>query len=152
VYKSVDGGKGWRNMGLRDSHHIGRIVIHPTNPEIVYVAALGHVWGPNRERGLYKTVNGGRTWQQGKYIDENTGFVDVVMDPSDPDTLYAAAYPVRRDAFSGGNPRIQVSPDGGLFKTTDGGTTWEKLAGGLPDRPIGRCGLSIHRADPNVLY
>src|SRR5262249_53000907 len=86
VYKSTDGGKTWKNMGLKDSHSIGRIVIHPTNPDIVYVAALGHLWGPNPERGVYKTTDGGKTWQVSQFIAENTGFIDLVMDPSDPDT------------------------------------------------------------------
>src|SRR5262249_54948685 len=104
VYKSTDAGKTWTHVGLRDSHHIGRIAIHPNNPEIVYVAALGHLWGPNRERGLYKTTDGGRSWQQVKFINEDTGFIDVALDPGEPDTLYAAAYQVRSDAFSGGNP------------------------------------------------
>jgi photosystem II stability/assembly factor-like uncharacterized protein len=91
VYKSTDGGKTWQNMGLKESHHIGRIVIHPKNPDVVWVAALGHLWGPNRERGIYKTTDGGKTWSQSKYIDENTGFVDLAIDPEEPDILYAAA-------------------------------------------------------------
>src|SRR5262249_8581541 len=132
VYKSPDGGKTWRNMGLKDSHSIGRIVIHPTDPDTVYVAALGHLWGPNPEGGVYKTTDGGKTWRLSKYIDENTGFVDLAMDPSDPDILYAAAYCVRRDAFSGGNPATQLGPGAGLYKTADGGRTWEKMTNGLP--------------------
>jgi photosystem II stability/assembly factor-like uncharacterized protein len=152
VYKSTDGGKTWHNQGLRDTQHIGRVVIHPTNPDIVYVAALGHVWGPNKERGLYKTTDGGTTWQRSKYLDTDTGFVDLVMDPSDPDTLYAAAYRVRRDAFSGGNPVEQTGPLAGLYRTTDGGATWKRLSSGLPDRPIGRCGLAICPRDPRLLY
>ncbi len=182
VYKSIDGGKTWANMGLRDSHHIGRIVIHPTNPDIVYVAALGHLWGPNRERGLYRTMDGGKTWRQVLFINEDTGFIDLVMDPSNPKVLYAAGYQVRRDAFSGGNPATQYGPGSGLFKTSNGGDTWARLnkretqankrnaskearnasgpaagksAGaqnGLPNRPLGRCGLSIYRKDPRVVY
>jgi photosystem II stability/assembly factor-like uncharacterized protein len=152
VYKSSNGGKSWKCMGLGDSHSIGRIAIHPTNPDIVYVAALGHLWGPNKERGLYKTQDGGLTWQVSKFIDENTGFIDVAMDPTDPATLYAAAYQVRRDAFSGGNPATQTGPGAGLYKTSDAGTTWERLAGGLPDRPCGRCGLSIYRKNPSTVF
>src|SRR5262249_52388049 len=91
VYKSTDGGQTWENVGVRDSHHIGRIVIHPKDPDIVYVAALGHFWGPNQERGLYKTCNGGKTWTCSKFLSEDCGFVDVVMSPEDPDTLLAAA-------------------------------------------------------------
>lgn len=152
VYKSVDGGKTFQHMGLRDSHHIGRIVIHPKNPEIVYVAVLGHLWGPNRERGLYKTSDGGKTWQHSKFINEDTGFIDVAIDPKDPDVLYAAAWQVRRDAFSGGNPATGTGPGSGLFRTTDGGKTWERMTTGLPHRPLGRCGFSIHRKDPNIVY
>jgi photosystem II stability/assembly factor-like uncharacterized protein len=152
VYKSTNGGKTWQNMGLADSRHIGRIVIHPTNPDIVYVAALGHVWGPNKVRGLYKTTDGGLNWQLSKYIDENSGFVDLVMDPVDPDTLYAAAWEVRRDAFAGGNPTKQTGPGGGLYRTTDGGKNWDPMTLGLPERPLGRCGLSVYRKDPHIVY
>jgi photosystem II stability/assembly factor-like uncharacterized protein len=153
VYRSADGGKTWRHCGLADTRHIGRVAVHPTNPDVAYVAALGHFWGPNKERGLFKTTDGGKTWECVKFIDENTGFVDVQMDPSDPDTLYAAAWPVRRDAFSGGSPRFQTGASGGLFKTTDGGKTWERMAGGLPAKAgYGRCGLSVYKKDPNVVY
>ncbi len=152
VYRSGDGGRTWKHIDLHDSHHIGRIVVHPTNPDIVYVAALGRLWGPNKERGLYKTSDGGKNWQLSKFIDEDTGFIDVAMDPKEPDTLYAAACCVRRDAFSGGNPVVQIGPNAGLFRTTDGGKRWEKMAGGLPDRPLGRCGLAVYAKNPNVVY
>ncbi len=152
VYKSTDGGKTWHHAGLRDTRHIGRIVIHPTNPDVVYVAALGHVWAPNEERGLYKTADGGKTWRRVKFLDAETGFIDLAMDPGDPETLYAAAYRVRRDGFSGGNPAEQFGPLAGLYKTSDGGKTWARLTKGLPDRPIGRCGLAVSRKDPRLLY
>ena len=152
VYKSTDGGKTWRHMGLKDTHHIGRVVIHPKDPDIVYVAALGHLWGPNKERGLYKTADGGQTWQLVKYLDADTGFIDLVMVPDDPDTLYAAAYCVRRDAFAGGNPHVQTGPAAGLFKTTDGGKTWARLTRGLPRNALGRCGLAVARTDPQTVY
>jgi photosystem II stability/assembly factor-like uncharacterized protein len=152
VYKSADGGKTWKNMGLRDTQHIGKVLIHPKDPDTVYVAALGHVWGPNKERGLFKTTDGGKTWACVNFIDEETGFIDLAMDPSDPDTLYAAAYRVRRDGFSGGNPEVMYGPKAGLYKTTDGGKTWTKLTKGLPDRLYGRCGLDVYRKDPRVLY
>ena len=152
VYQSRDGGRTWTHRGLNETQHIGKVVIHPTNPDIVYVAALGHVWGPNTERGLYKTEDGGKTWLRSKYIDDETGFIDLVMDPTDSDTLYAAAYHVRRDAFAGGNPKEMYGKDAGLYKTIDGGKTWQKLTKGLPDRPIGRCGLSIYRKDPHYVY
>jgi photosystem II stability/assembly factor-like uncharacterized protein len=153
VYRSTDGGKTWNHCGLADTHHIGRIVVHPTNPDVAYVAALGHCWGANKERGLFKTTDGGKTWECVKFIDENTGFVDVQMDPADPDTLYAAAWSVRRDAFAGGSPRSQTSTTGGLFKSTDSGKTWEKLTDGLPEKvSYGRCGLAVSHKNPNVVF
>ena len=148
VYKTTDGGQTWKNMGLRDTHHIGRIIIHRTDPDIVYVAALGHLWGSNPERGLFKTTDGGQTWVKAKFIDENTGFVDVAMDPESPTTLYAAAYQRRRRAwgFNGGGP------GSGLYKTTDGGQTWVKLTKGLPNGVTGRIGIDIYRSNPNIVY
>ena len=131
VYRSTDGGLTWQNMGLKDTHHIGRIVIHPSNPEVVYVAAQGRLWGPNRERGLYKTSDGGRTWKQVLFVNEDTGVTDVAMDPASPDTLYAAAYQRRRTVFGFAGS----GPDGGIHKSTDGGQTWKKLAKGLPWDP-----------------
>lgn len=152
IYRSADGGKTWTFGGMADSHHIGRVVVHPTNPDIAYAAALGHLWGPNRERGVFKTIDGGKTWRPIKTIDENTGFVDVAIDPVEPDTLYAAAYPVRRDGFSGGAPKTQWGPAGGIYKTMDAGKTWNKLKGGLPEGAIGRCGISVYRKDPKIVY
>jgi photosystem II stability/assembly factor-like uncharacterized protein len=148
VYKSNDGGKTWKSMGLSDTHHIGRIVIHTENPDIVYVAALGHLWGPNKERGLYKSTDGGKTWINTKFIDENTGFVDVAIDPENPETLYAAAYQRRRRGwgFNGGGP------GSGLYKTTDGGESWIRLTKGLPGGTTGRIGLDIYRKNPNIVY
>jgi photosystem II stability/assembly factor-like uncharacterized protein len=148
VYKSTDGGKTWRNVGLRDSHHIGRIVTHPTNADVVFVAAMGHLWGPNKERGLYRTTDGGRTWQPVLQVDEDTGVVDVAIDPSDPNILYAASYQRRRTAFGfhGGGP------GSALHKSTDGGSTWRKLTAGLPAGDYGRIGISIYRKDPRIVY
>lgn len=170
VYKSTDAGTTWKHMGLADTHHIGRIVIHPANPDIVYVAALGRLWGPNKERGLYKTTDGGQTWKQVLFVNEDTGVVDVAMDPWSPDTLYAAAYQRRRTVFGFAGS----GPHGGIYKTTDGGVTWKKLEKGLPWDPaarrtaaptpttdgdgeppreeIGRIGLDIYRRNPNVVY
>ena len=129
VYKSTDGGKTWKNMGLKDTRHIARIVIDPANPDIVYVAAAGHLWGPNAERGVFKTTDGGATWKKVLFVDENTGATDLVMDPQNPQTLYAATYQRQRKAwgFNGGGP------GSGIYKTTDGGATWTKLTNGLPD-------------------
>jgi photosystem II stability/assembly factor-like uncharacterized protein len=148
VYKSTDGGKTWANMGLNDSHHIGRIVIHPQNPDVVYVAAVGHLWGANKERGLYKTTDGGRTWTNKKFLNEDTGFIDVAMDPANPNTLYAAAYQRRRTpfGFNGGGPHSC------LYKTTDGGATWTRLINGLPVGVTGRIGINIYRRDPKIIY
>ena len=148
VYKSTDGGATWQRMGLEDSRHIGRIVIDPKNPEIVYVAALGHLWGPNRQRGLFKTTDGGRTWVNTKFIDEDTGFGDVIMDPSNHKVLYAASYQRRRTpfGFNGGGP------GSALWKTTDAAKTWTKLAGGLPTGVVGRIGLDVYRRNPAVVF
>jgi photosystem II stability/assembly factor-like uncharacterized protein len=151
IYKSLDAGKTWQKMGLTATHHIGRIVIHPRNPEVVYAAALGHLWGPNPERGVYKTTDGGKTWNQVLKINDDTGVSDIAMDPESPDTLYAAAYERRRTpfGFNGGGP------DSAIYKTVDGGATWKKLVKGLPYEnggDTGRIGLDIYRKDPNIVY
>jgi len=148
VYKSCDGGETWLHMGLEGTHHIGGIVVHPTDPDIVYVAALGHLWGPNKERGLFKTTDGGETWRNSKFINEDTGFVDVAMDPGNPSTLYAAAYQRRRRGwgFNGGGP------GSGIYKTTNGGETWHRLTEGLPRGITGRIGIDVYRKNPNVVY
>ena len=151
IYKSTDAGKTWKNMGLAATKHIGRVVINPRNPDVVYAAALGHLWGPNPERGVYKTSDGGKTWTQVLKINDDTGVSDIAMDPESPDTLYAAAYERRRTpfGFNGGGP------DGGIYKTTDGGASWKKLTKGLPYEnggDVGRIGLDIYRRDPNIVY
>src|SRR5262249_4458725 len=136
-------------MGLADSQTIARIVIDPKDPNVVYVAVLGHLFGPNKERGVYKTTDGGKTWTNVKFIDEDTGFTDLVMDPSDSKTLYAASYQRRRTSwgFNGGGP------GSGIWKTIDAGKTWKKLEGnGLPEGVLGRIGIEVSRANPNVLY
>jgi photosystem II stability/assembly factor-like uncharacterized protein len=151
VYKSVDGGKTWQNMGLRESHHIGRVVIHPTDPGIVYVAALGHLYSENPERGVFKTVDGGKTWA--KVLDISVdgravGVVDLVMDPSDPQTLFAASYDKFRKPWTWGIG----GPGSGIHKTTDGGRSWTKLTNGLPSGILGRIGLAVSAKNPKIVY
>ncbi|MGZ5513843.1 MAG: WD40/YVTN/BNR-like repeat-containing protein [Candidatus Aminicenantales bacterium] len=151
IYKSVDGGKTWLNAGLRESQHIGRIVIHPSNPDIVYVAALGHLYSENLDRGVYKTTDGGKTWAQalGVTIDGRAvGAVDIVMDPSDPETLYAATYDKFRKPWTWGIG----GPGSGIHKTVDGGKTWTRLSNGLPSGILGRIGLAIAPKDPKIVY
>ncbi len=138
-------------MGLKESHHIGRVVVHPTRPDIVYVAALGHLYSENPDRGLYKTTDGGGTWAKvlGVTVDgRSVGVVDVVMDPADPETLYAASYDRFRKPWTFG----LGGPGSGIHKTTDGGRTWAKLAGGLPGGVLGRIGLAVYPKDPRILY
>jgi photosystem II stability/assembly factor-like uncharacterized protein len=147
VFKSTDGGKTWKNMGLVESRHIGRIVIDPIDHNIVYVAATGHLWGPNMERGVFKTIDGGLTWTQALFVDEQTGATDLVMDPSNNKVLYAAMYQRQRSTwgFNGGGP------GSGLYKSTDAGKTWTKLAAGIPAGALGRIGLDIYRTDPKIV-
>ena len=149
MYKSTDAGKSFEYIGLKETQTIARVVVHPKNPDIVYVAVPGHVFGPNPERGLYKTIDGGKTWTNTKFIDNDTGFTDVVMDPSNPNVLIAASYQRRRTpwGFNGGGP------GSGIWKTTDGGKSWTKLTNGLPTNPIvGRIGLDIARSRPATIY
>jgi len=149
VYKSTDACKTWQHMGLADTHTIGRIIIHPENPDIVYVAAPGHEWTYNKERGVFKTTNGGKTWDKILYINEKIGAADLVMDPSDSNVLYASMWNRIRRRWSDPMP----GPGDGIFKTTDGGKTWKQKTKGLPDLKLtGRIGLDIARSNPNVIY
>lgn len=149
VFKSSDSGKSWRNMGLHDSHHIGRIVIHPKDSDIVYVAAIGHLFTRNEERGVFKTIDGGNSWEKILFINDDTGVIDLVMDPSDPDTLYAATWQRSRKAWD----FVEDGPGSGIHKTTDGGNTWKKLSNGFPtENFVGRIGLDIAASNPSIIY
>ena len=147
VYKSIDAGKTWQRMGLRETQHIGRIVVHPTNPDIVYVAAMGRLWSTSEERGVFKTTDGGKTWTKVLYVNAQTGAIDLVIDRKHPGTLYAAMYDVQRRPWK----LLEGGEGSGIFKTTDGGKTWKKLTGGLPTKQ-GRIGLDIYQKNPEILY
>ena len=148
VYRSEDGGKTWKNMGLKKSEHIARIVIDPRDSNVVYVAAQGPLWGPGGDRGLYKTADGGKTWKAILSFSENTGVTDVVMDPSNPDVLFAASYQRRRHFFT----LINGGPEAAIHKSVDAGKTWTKLGGGLPTLELGRIGLAISPVNPSIVY
>ncbi len=152
VYKSIDGGATWQHMGLEESHQVGVVVIHPTNPDIVYVGALGHLWGPNEERGLFRTIDGGVTWEKILYVDEDTGVIDALMSPDDPNTLLVATYERRRDEFDTNDPAVKLGDGAALYKTTDGGATFRKLTQGLPSVTLGRIGLDYCGSDANIVY
>lgn len=149
VYKSTDGGKTWTNIGLKDTQHIASVIVHPRNPDIVLVAALGHAYGPNSERGVFRTTDGGKTWDKVLYKDEKTGAIDVVFDPNNPNVLFAALYEVQRTPWS----LNSGGPGSGLYRSTDGGITWKHLEGrGLPSGILGRIGVSVSGGDSNRVY
>jgi len=148
VYKSTDGGKSWRNVGLKASEHIGRIVIDPRDSDTVYVAAQGPLWSAGGDRGLYKTTDGGKTWTKILDVDENTGVTDVVQDPRNPDVLLAASWQRRRHVWT----IINGGPGSALHRSTDGGKTWRKVTQGLPRGDLGRIGLGMAPTDPDVIY
>jgi photosystem II stability/assembly factor-like uncharacterized protein len=148
VYRSEDGGKSWTNMGLKDSGNIGRVVVDPRDSDVVYVAAFGPLWSPGGDRGLYKTTDGGKTWNAILTIDENTGVNDVLLDPRDPDRLYASTYQRRRHEWGG----IHGGPQGSFQRSTDGGKTWQKATTGLPKGDIGRIGIAYAPSNPDLLY
>ena len=147
VFKSIDGGQTWTHMGLASTRHIGRIIVHPRNPAIVYVAALGSLWGASEDRGVFRTTDSGRSWQKILYVDEDTGATDLVIDPQNSDTLLAAMYQRRRSAccFVGGGP------GSGIYRSTDGGDTWTELSEGLPAGDLGRIGLDAYRRDGQIV-
>lgn len=149
IYKSTNGGSQWRRLGLEDTERIADIIVHPTNSDIVYVAALGHLWDANEERGVFKTTDGGANWTKILYVDENTGAADLAIDPEDPDVLYAAMWSFRRlpwtfdSGFTGGS---------GLYKTTDGGNNWKKIQNGLPGEKLGRMAIAVAPSNRDILY
>jgi photosystem II stability/assembly factor-like uncharacterized protein len=147
VYKSLDGGKTWQHLGLKDSERISRILINPQNPDIVYVGALGHAFGPNEERGVFMTTDGGKTWQKVLYIDSQHGVADMDIDPANPNILYAAMWYFERKPWT----HRSGSEKGGVFKSVDGGRTWKQLTNGLP-KLLGRIGVKVAPSDPNVVY
>ena len=148
VYKSDDGGKSWHHMGLKNSEHISKIIIDPANSDHVYVAAYGPLWSEGGDRGIYESFDGGKTWNKILNVSEHTGFADLVMDPSDPKTLYAAAHQRRRHVFT----YISGGPESAIYKSSDGGKNWNKLTSGLPKADLGRIGLAVSPVDPNVVY
>ncbi|WP_435413184.1 glycosyl hydrolase [Psychroserpens mesophilus] len=148
IYKSIDGGTTWKHMGLKMSEHIGKIIVHPDDSNVVFVAAIGPLWSKGGDRGLYKTTNGGETWEAVLTVDEHTGVNDVVMDLNNPDVLYASTFQRRRHVYT----YVGGGPGSGLHKSTDGGKTWSKSQNGLPSVELGRIGLSISPADPEIIY
>jgi photosystem II stability/assembly factor-like uncharacterized protein len=152
IYKSEDAGKTWKNMGLEKTGRIGRIIVHPGNPDIVYAASLGHTYGPQQERGVYKTTDGGKNWKRIFFVDENTGAAELALDPKNPDRLLVAMWSIHINTWglrSGG-------PGGGVYRTTNGGDTWESLSKfGLPggeDNPVGKTAVAISHSEPNIVY
>lgn len=148
VYKSLDGGKTFTNMGLKDSEHIGGIVIHQKNENIIWVAAYGPVWSSGGERGVYKSVDGGKTWNRTLFVSDNTGIAEIKADPNNPDILYASAHQRRRREWT----YIGGGPESTIYKSTDGGETWREIATGLPSKMMGRIGLAVSPADENYVY
>lgn len=148
VFKSTDAGATWQLMGLDDSHHIARILIHPKNPDIVYVAAMGHLFSRNAERGVFRTVDGGRSWKKVLFINDGVGAIDLVINRKTPAVLYAAIYDKDRRPWQ----IVESGPESGVYKSEDGGEKWTKLGGGLPTGKIGRIGLDLYQKNPLILY
>ncbi len=148
VYFSPDAGASWKFMGLGDVGQISAVVVHPTNPDIVYVAALGHAWAPNADRGIYRTTDGGKTWQKVLYVDDKTGACDLIMVPGNPMVLFAGMWQAQRFPWM----LVSGGPGSGVYRSTDGGSTWKKLTEGLPEAPLGRIGLAAAPSNPNHVY
>ncbi len=165
VYKSTDGGKSWKNMGLKKSFQIGKLLVHPKNPDVVYVGALGRLYGPSEERGLFKTTDGGKTWTKIHFVDDRTGVIDMRLHPEDPETLLVSTWERQRDGFDSHrgepapedgydhyDPSKKWGPGSGIWKTSNGGKSWKRITQGLPSSPLGRIGLDWYRKDPKVVY
>jgi photosystem II stability/assembly factor-like uncharacterized protein len=148
VYKSTDGGASWDFVGLRDVGQIGAVLIHPSNPDIVYVAAIGHAFAPSRARGVYRSTDGGRSWQQVLFVSDSTGAVDLEFAPDDPTLMYASMWRVERKPWT----IISGAREGGVYRSADGGESWQRLTGGLPAGLVGKSDLAVSPADPNRLY
>ncbi|MDP2721876.1 MAG: hypothetical protein Q8O72_03885 [Bacteroidales bacterium] len=148
VYKTVDGGKSWKNLGLKESRQVGNILIDPRNSEVVYVAAEGSAWGPGEERGVFKTTDGGKTWEKVLYVSENTGVANICFEPGNPDVLYAGAEQRRRRQFG----KIGGGPESAFYKSTDAGKTWEKLTNGIPEVDKGGMAITVSPVNPNNVY
>jgi photosystem II stability/assembly factor-like uncharacterized protein len=149
VFKSTDGGRSWRNVGLTDTHHVGRVLVDPRDPEVVYVAAAGHLYTENAERGIYKSNDGGESWTRVLFVDERTGAIDLVQDPTRPDVLYAATWEKARAPWN----FLESGPGSGVWKSTDAGATWTRLGGGFPGgATVGRIGLALAPSRPDTLY
>ncbi|HEY2905803.1 MAG TPA: hypothetical protein VGJ29_07860 [Vicinamibacterales bacterium] len=150
VYKSTDGGKSWTHLGLADTQHIGKVAVDPRNANTVFVAAIGHFYGPHAERGVYRSKDGGSTWQKVLYKNDSTGAIDVAIDPVNSQVVYASLWNTRRPPWYVYGP--SNGPGGGIFKSTDGGTTWNQLTNGLPAEGVGRIGLAISPSNPKIVY
>jgi photosystem II stability/assembly factor-like uncharacterized protein len=149
VYRSNDAGKTWTNIGLKDTRHIGKLIIHPTNPDVVFVAALGHAYGTNTERGIFRTRDGGKNWEKVLYLDDRTGGIDIVFDPHNPHILFAAMWEGYRTPWS----LNSAGAKDGLYRSSDDGSTWKRIEGnGIPEGPLGRIGVAVSGADSNVVY
>ncbi|MGC6488940.1 MAG: VPS10 domain-containing protein [Planctomycetota bacterium] len=152
VYKSTDGGETWAHVGLRETFQIGHVEVHPTNPDVVYVAALGRLWGDNAARGVYRTEDGGGTWEQVLHLDDKTGCIDVRLHPRDPLTVFACLYERKRDRFDGNDPVVRFGEHSGLYKSVDGGETWRRLEAGLPSCTWGRSGIDLLASAPDTMF
>ena len=152
IYKSTDGGKTFEHKGLGESFQIGHIAIHPQNPNIVFVAALGKLWGENEERGVFRSIDGGDTWKKILYLDDRTGCIDVRIDPNQNNIVYAAMYQRKRDMFDGNDPLVRFGANAGLYRSQDGGNTWNKVKSGLPTCKYGRIGLTLSGSRAGRLF